>query len=90
MKLKFKCYLNTTPSGPLVKTQRKCVHLIDLKTKPESGVDCDVNALNSRPPFDVSALVREELILTLTVDVGEHLEGNFLLTNVIKDPQLEV
>ena len=66
------------------------VHLIELTNKPESGVDRDVNALNGRPPFDVSALVREELFLTLTVDVGEHLEGNFLLANVIKDTQLKV
>ena len=66
------------------------VHLIYWTTRPESGVDRDVNALNGRPPFDVSALVREELFLTLTVDVGEHLEGNFLLANVIKDPQLKV
>ena len=66
------------------------VYLIELTNKPDSGVSRDVNALNGRPPFDVSALVCEELFLTLTVDVGQHLEGNFLLANVIKDTQLKV
>ena len=59
-------------------------------TVPESSGNGGIRALNSRPPFDVTALVREELFLALTMDVGENLKGNFFLANVVEDPHLKV
>ena len=61
-----------------------------MSTAPESGCNGGIHALDGRSPFDVTALVREELVLALTVDVCEHLQGNFLLANAVENPHLKV